>query len=210
MMPMQPLDRTIGVLALGDAPGPELAAAIAALAASGATARSAATTSDPTTFDALLLAPGTATLTRNAKALIRAMLAAGKPIAALGEGGLAALVAADGARGLAVAAPPPLHAWLIGAGAQPNAAAACADRGIVTGAGTAFVVALLQEFAAEFASTGPRRPGEAVAQTVPPASVSPATRAPTPPRTAGPSRVGLARRSPEQGRALDHAASALS
>lgn len=204
-MPAQPLHRTVGVVALGEAAGPELAAAIAGLTAAGATVRSAAATRDPTSLDALLLAPGSRTLSRNAEELIRAMLAAGKPIAALGEDGLSALVAADGVRGLAVAAPPRLHARLIDAGAQPQAVVALADRGIVTGAGTGFVVALLQEFAAEFASTCFRPMTEAVAQTGTRVAAASALF-----RTAGTSRTGVPRRSPDRGRAADRAAPAIS
>jgi len=163
VMPVQPIDRTIGILTSGSAAGPELAAAIAGLTAAGATVRSAAQLRDAATLDALLLAPSDVALGRSASALLRQMLDLGKPIAALGGNGVLALAAAGGARGLAVAAAPALHARLAALGAQARMAAAVSDRGIVTGSGTAFVVALLQEFAAEFSSTAVRQRRPAVA-----------------------------------------------
>lgn len=172
-MPVQPIDRTIGVLTSGGTAGPELAAAIAGLTAAGATVRSAARLRDAAVLDALLLAPGDGNVGRSADTLLRQMLELGKPIAVLGDGGVLALAAAGGARGLAVAAAAPLHARLAAAGAQPRVAAAVADRGIVTGAGTAFVVALLQEFAAEFGSNARRQRPPATVLAPPRAAITP-------------------------------------
>jgi len=147
----------IGVIASGAVAGPELGAAVASLSAAG-TAVVPATVGDPARLDALVVATSGATLEIRAEAALRLALAEGRPVAALGRGGVLALAAAGGLRGVRVAAPTALHGLLRAAGAQPIVAAAVADRGIVTGDGAAFVVTLLREFADEFASAPRRAP----------------------------------------------------
>jgi len=115
-------------VAVAGPPGRRLEAVTSALRSHGATVAAGGDEGEPGSYDALVCLDASGPETT-----VRAAFAAGKPVAALGDG-LRTLLTAQVLTARTVAAPENLHEQLAEAGAVTGPMAVCTDTGLVTAA----------------------------------------------------------------------------